>query len=108
VRERRSLSSEDDPERNNMEDLRHRISKHRRAGEAKVVDSPSKRQHVDSRHGEFHRGSRQQDDDRRQQDIYRDQLRQGMNHSSRQLQGRIQVEASGFKREPSDNIEVDQ
>lgn len=108
VRERRSLSSEDDPERNNMEDLRHRISKRRRAGEAKVVDSPSKRQHVDSRHGEFHRGSRQQDDDRRQQDIYRDQLRQGMNHSSRRLQGRIQVEASGFKREPSDNIEADQ
>lgn len=107
VRERRSLSSEDDPERNNMEDLRHRISKRRRAGGAKVADSPSKRQHVDSRHGEFHRGPRQQDDDRRQQDIYREQLRQGMNHSSRRLQGRIQVEASGFKREPSDNIEAD-
>jgi len=107
VRERRSLSSEDDPERNNMEDLRHRISKRRRAGGAKVADSPSKRQHVDSRHGEFHRGPRQQDDDRRQQDMYRDQLRQGMNHSSRRLHGRIQVESSGFKREPSDNIEAD-
>lgn len=108
VRERRSLSREDDPERNNIEDLRHRISKRRRAGGAKAADSPSKRQHVDSRHGEFHRGHRQQDDDRRQQDvIYRDQLRQGVNHSSKRLHGRIQVEASGFEREPSDNMEAD-
>lgn len=108
VRERRSLSSEDDPERNNIEDLRHRISKRRRAGGSKVADSPSKRQHVDSRHGDLYHGPRQQDDDRRQQDgMYRDQLRQGMNHSSRRLHGRIRVEPSGFKREPSDNIEAD-
>lgn len=47
------MSSEDDPERNNLEDLCHRISKRRRDSDAKVVDSPSKRQQVDSRDGDF-------------------------------------------------------
>eukprot|EP01018_Ginkgo_biloba_P030435 Gb_10712 [translate_table: standard] len=107
VRERRALSIEEEPEQNNIEDLRHRISKRRRVDGAKVVDNLLKRQHVDTRMGDFHGGRRQWDDEHRHQDtMHRDQLsQQGVRHNNRRLHGRI-TEAAGFKRDSFEDAEA--
>lgn len=108
VRERRSLSNEDDVEQNNIGDLRHRISKRRKFGSAKAVDNSPKRQHLDAQHGDFHHSHRLWDDEHRHHDVtYRDLSQQGLPQNNRRLHGRIQVEAGGFKRDSSENADSD-
>lgn len=108
VRERRSLSNEDDLEQNNIGDLRHHISKRRKFGTAKAVDNSPKRQHLDAQQGDFHHGHRLWDDEHRHHDVtYRDHSQQGLPQNNRRLHGRIQVDAGGFKRASSENADSD-
>eukprot|EP00252_Welwitschia_mirabilis_P024801 TRINITY_DN7498_c0_g1_i1.p1 TRINITY_DN7498_c0_g1~~TRINITY_DN7498_c0_g1_i1.p1 ORF type:complete len:823 (-),score=187.70 TRINITY_DN7498_c0_g1_i1:340-2808(-) len=91
LRKRRSLSREDNHVRNNVEDLRHMISKRRRNGVA-VADNLSKRQHIDIQHTDhsYSRHKREYEGSSHQDIMQRD-------YGSRRLHGRIKADNVDYK-----------
>eukprot|EP01018_Ginkgo_biloba_P002709 Gb_02253 [translate_table: standard] len=101
---RRSLSVEGYSRHSENGDLRHRLAKRRRADRAHTADNSSRRQHLDTLPGDFHRSRRQRDDEQRHRDAVA-RRQQGVRQNNMRLHGRTPSGNGSFSRESFIDVE---